>query len=104
MSGFDEAYPLENVLEQLLSVATTTCVGLSPQVEEVVGVAVAIAQHLALGGVEQAQHLIIVTPLPLGRQSEVESPHTAPEDRPPVIQLLSRWHPTRRGEAEGSLS
>lgn len=72
-------YFLNHGLQELASVAPASSIRFSPQIHEVVGVVVLLAQDFSLSVMKQRQKFIIVTLSSFGGELEVEPPHTAAE-------------------------
>jgi hypothetical protein len=85
--------PGGHMLDQLLGITLSTSTGLGTKVHEIVGFIIAFAKDIMLCVVQEGQKLVVETGLAFGGELVPESPHTAPEDGPEIIHVLSRWHP-----------
>jgi len=81
------------MLDQLPRIPIIARTWLRPQIHEVIRVTIALAHDLVLGVVQQGEELRVKARAALGAELVEEAPHARAQNRPPVVHVLSGWHP-----------
>ena len=82
------------MVNQLSRISFAPRARFAPNVHEIIRIIVAFFHDFGLGVMQERQELAVEAILTFFGQPEVEPPHATAEDRPPIIHVLSRRHPS----------